>query len=86
MCEVRSLGDQIHCKYVEFNPFGIKTSHTAKEAEKSFYVDDYLGGADSVEWAISLQGEMHSLFQMGVFQLCKWNCSDPKVLQGIACS
>jgi hypothetical protein len=58
--------------------------NAAKEVEKSFYVDYYLGGADSAEQAINLQEEMRSLFQMGGFLLRKWNCSDPKVLQSIA--
>ena len=38
----------------------------------------------TAEQAISLQDEMHSLFQMGGFLLGKWNCSNPKVLQSIA--
>ena len=56
----------------------------AKEVQKSFYVDDYLGGADSTEQAIRLQEEMCSLFQMGGFLLHKWNCSDAKVSQSIS--
>ena len=58
--------------------------NAAKEVQKSFYVDDYLGGADSTEQAIRLQEEMCSLFQMGGFLLRKWNCSDAKVLQSIS--
>ena len=51
---------------------------------KSFYVDDYLGGADYTEQAIQLQEEMCYLFQIGGFLLHKWNCSDAKVLQRIS--
>ena len=49
----------------------------------SFYVDNYLGGADSQEEAMKFQGEMHSLCQRGGFTLCKWSCSDPSVLESI---
>ena len=61
-----------------------KFPNVAKEVERSFYVDDYLGGADSPERAISLQDEMQSLFQSGGFLLRKWNSNDPKVLDSIA--
>lgn len=55
----------------------------AKQVKTSFYVDDYLGGADSQQEAVKLQGEMHSLFLKGGFLLRKWNCSDPFVLESI---
>ena len=55
----------------------------AKQVEKSFYVNDYLGGADSRQEAIQLQGEMHSLLLKGGFLLRKWSCSDPCVLESI---
>ena len=61
-----------------------KFPNAAKEVERSFYVDDYLGGADSPERAISLQDEMQSLFQSGGFLLRKWNSNDSKVLDSIA--
>ena len=48
------------------------------------YVDDYLGGADSQQEAMKLQGDMHSLFLKGGFLLRKWSCSDPTVLESIS--
>lgn len=57
--------------------------NAAKQVERSFYVDDYLGGADSLQEAVKLHGEMHSLFQKGGFLLRKWNSSNPSVLEGI---
>ena len=36
--------------------------HAAKVVEKSFYVDDALTGADSLEKAIELQRELQDLF------------------------
>ena len=64
--------------------FREKFPNAAREVERSFYVDDFLGGADSPEQAISLQDEMQSLFHSGGFLLRKWNSSDPKVLNSIA--
>lgn len=42
----------------------------ASEAvQESFYVDDCLSGADSVEEATKLQRELHNLFRKGSFLL-----------------
>lgn len=62
---------------------GSEYPNTAKQVERSFFVDDYLGGADTQQEAVELQGEMHSLFQRGGFLLRKWNTSDPSVLESI---
>ena len=63
--------------------FGSQYPRAAKQVETSFYVDDYLGGADSRQEATKLQGEMHSLFLKGGFLLRKWSSSDPFVLESI---
>ena len=63
---------------------GAQYPKAAKQVKTSFYVDDYLGGADSRDEAVELQEEMHSLFNRGGFLLRKWNCSDPAVLKGIS--
>ena len=47
---------------------------------RSFYVDDGLMGADSIEEAIELQGQLQDLFSRGGFLLRKWNSSNPSVL------
>ena len=52
--------------------------------EKSFYVDDRLTGADSVEEALQLQKQLQELFSRGGFLLRKWNSSEATVLQHIA--
>ena len=44
---------------------------------KSFYVDDCLSGADSVEEATTLQWQLHNLFLKGGFLLHKWNSNIP---------
>ena len=64
--------------------FGSKYPDAAKQVERLFYVDDYLGGADTPEEAVKLHGEMYSLFQRGGFLLCKWNLSNPSVLGSIS--
>ena len=51
-----------------------------KAVNESFYVDDGLVGADSIEGAISLQRQLQELFARGGFTLRKWNCSNPAVL------
>ena len=45
--------------------FGSQYPKSAKQVETSFHVDDYLGGADSRQEAIQIQGEMHSLLLKG---------------------
>ncbi|XP_064397630.1 uncharacterized protein LOC135344354 [Halichondria panicea] len=54
-----------------------------KAVEESFYVDDALTGADSIEEAICLQKQLQDLLSCGKFLLRKWNCSDPAVLDTI---
>ena len=49
----------------------------------SFYVDDYLGGADSPEEATRLFKEIREILQKGGFQLRKWRSSSPQVLSQI---
>ena len=53
----------------------------AKIVSDSFYVDDGLTNADSIEEAISLQHQLQQLFSCGGFTLHKWNCSNPTVLE-----
>ena len=60
--------------------FGSLYPNAAKQVDTSYY---YLGGADSPEEAVQLQGEMQSLFTRGGFLLRKWNCSDPSVLRDV---
>ncbi len=55
----------------------------AKAVNESFYVDDGLVGADSVQEAKRLQGELQQLFSRGGFVLRKWNSSEPAVLTDI---
>ena len=51
--------------------------------EDSFYVDDGLTGANSVQEAIELRSQLQSLFAKGGFLLRKWNSSELEVLQSI---
>ena len=55
----------------------------AKVVEDSFYVDDGLTGADSIEEAIELHAQLQTLFDKGGFLLRKWNSSEFAVLQHI---
>ena len=49
----------------------------------SFYVDDFLGGADSPEEAIRLFKDIRWILSKGNFQLRKWRSSSAQVLQQI---
>ena len=55
----------------------------AKVAMESFYVDDGLVGADSVDDAICLRKDLQKLFSLGGFKLRKWKASDATVAQSI---
>ena len=55
----------------------------AKVVEDSFYVDDGLTGADSIQDAIELQKQLQELFTKGGFLLRKWNSNKPGVLDHI---
>ena len=60
--------------------FALEFPAAAKAVKQSFYVDDGLTGADSVEAAAELQRQLQQLFAQGGFILRKWNCSNPSVL------
>ena len=49
----------------------------------SFYVDDFLAGADSEEEALQLFTDIRSILKLGGFNLCKWRSSSMTVLQNI---
>ena len=49
----------------------------------SFYVDDFIAGAQTEEDAIKLFTNLRSILQRGGFNLCKWRSSSPAVLQNI---
>ena len=63
--------------------FAMECPLAAKTVEESFYVDDGLMGADSLEGAIKLQEELQDLFGRGGFLLRKWNSNNLDVLQHI---
>ena len=56
----------------------------ANSVNTSFYVDDGLTGADSIQDAIELQRQLQDLFAKGGFLLRKWNSSDPRALRHLS--
>ncbi|XP_065084123.1 uncharacterized protein LOC135706443 [Ochlerotatus camptorhynchus] len=52
--------------------------------KKNVYVDDFIGGAQSVEEAIRLRTELDELLQKGGFELRKWTSNQLEVLQGLS--
>ena len=49
----------------------------------SFYVDDFLGGANTAQEAVDLYQDLRSILSKGSFSLCKWRSSSQAVLQNI---
>lgn len=62
---------------------GVAYPEAAKAIVHDFYVDDYIGGASSVDEAIQLQGDLDTLMKKGGFALRKWCSNRPEVLTGI---
>ena len=50
---------------------------------ESFYVDDFLGGADSISEARELPGRIRAVLSEGGMNLCKWRSSHPEALQDL---
>lgn len=67
-CAVRAL-QQCALDYQEEYPLG------AKQALESFYMDDYLGGADNSAEAKEIKFQLETLLKHGGFKLSKW-CSN----------
>ena len=63
--------------------FSMNFPLAAKAVCDSFYVDDGLTGADSVDQAVELYRQLQSLFTKGGFLLRKWNSSKLEVLRHI---
>ena len=63
--------------------FASQFPRATRAVEESFYVDDGLTGADSIEEAIELRAQLQNLFDKGGFLLRKWNSSEIAVLQHI---
>ena len=58
----------------------------ASAVHESFYVDDGLVGANSLEEAVRLQEQLQELFARGGFLLRKWKSSEPAVLRHLPAS
>ena len=63
--------------------FALQYPLAVKAVTESFYVDDGLAGADSVEEAIELQEQLQGLFSQAGFTLRKWNSNEPSALQHV---
>nr|XP_040241612.2 uncharacterized protein LOC120961699 isoform X1 [Anopheles coluzzii]XP_049461104.1 uncharacterized protein LOC125906417 isoform X1 [Anopheles coluzzii]XP_049463243.1 uncharacterized protein LOC120950902 isoform X1 [Anopheles coluzzii]XP_049464286.1 uncharacterized protein LOC125907234 isoform X1 [Anopheles coluzzii] len=58
----------------------------ASRAIRNFYVDDFIGGASSVEEAIQLRSELTGMMLKGGFPLRKWTSNRLEVLQELDAS
>ncbi len=64
--------------------YGNDYPQAANVVKTSFYVDDCLTGANSVQEASDLHKQLHNLFGKGCFLLRKWNSSSQEVLESIS--
>ena len=64
--------------------FALKYPLAFPAVNESFYVDDGLSGADSVEEAIEKRTQLQDLFAEAGFLLRKWNSSEPAVLKQLS--
>ncbi|XP_058456550.1 uncharacterized protein LOC131433948 [Malaya genurostris] len=62
---------------------GDQHSVGSQALRKGFYVDDFIGGAETVEEAILLRSELNDLLQKGGFELRKWTSNRLEVLKGL---
>ncbi|XP_058128506.1 uncharacterized protein LOC131292787, partial [Anopheles ziemanni] len=62
---------------------GTNFPHAAQALVQNFYVDDFIGGADSEEQAKQLREELDELLKKGGFSLRKWTSSKLAVLSGL---
>ncbi len=69
-----------HVGKAKFPRLRTEYPQATQAVKNSFYVDDGLTGADSVDQAIQLQGELQESFMKGGFLLRKW---DPTVLENV---
>ena len=63
--------------------FAFKYPLAARIVNESFYVDDCLTGADSIEQGIEVYTQLQGLFAKAEFLLRKWNSSSPAILESI---
>ena len=64
--------------------YALKYPLAAKIVDESFYVDDALTGADTVDEAIETQAQLQGLFAQAGFLLRKWNSNESTILQHIS--
>ncbi|XP_060854980.1 uncharacterized protein LOC132932621 [Metopolophium dirhodum] len=51
--------------------------------KNDFYMDDYLGGANTKEMAVQLRNDLRTVLQSGGFNLRKWSANDSVLLQNL---
>nr|XP_049466997.1 uncharacterized protein LOC120959822 [Anopheles coluzzii] len=65
------------------NDEGASCPNAAAALKTNFYVDDFIGGADSIGNARQLQIELSQLLAKGGFELRKWTSNQLEVLAGL---
>lgn len=55
----------------------------AEQIRKHFYVDDYLGTADTIETARKFREQITEVMAAHGFNLRKWKANDDRILEGV---
>ncbi|XP_055623656.1 uncharacterized protein LOC129767064 [Toxorhynchites rutilus septentrionalis] len=55
----------------------------ARALKENFYVDDFIGGAQTTDEALRLREELSQLLRKGGFSLRKWSTNQLEVLHGL---
>ena len=61
------------CVKKNASDYALEFPLASQAVKESFYVDDGLTGADTIEMAIQLQQQLQKLFDKGGFLLQKWS-------------
>ena len=62
---------------------GEEYPNVTQHIKTSFYVDDFLGGANTTQEAVELFTHLREVLLKGGFSLCKWRSSSSDILQAI---
>ncbi|XP_029177719.1 uncharacterized protein LOC114945619 [Nylanderia fulva] len=71
------------CLTYHADQYAAKYPVGSREVKRSFYVDDFLSGADTLHEAKVLRDELIELLRIGSFELSKWASNCPELLKNI---
>jgi len=61
----------------------LRFPEACRALKRDFYVDDFLGGAESISEALKLRDDLITVLQKAGMELCKWSSNDPRLLENV---